>query len=78
MSRVAAVTLYSCPKLKEVEGLCDFKERREKGITRNEAEELVTKLKGNLTQSLQQKIGDVHLRGFQSLQTRYVGLSMTC
>ena len=51
------------PKSVEVKGVCDFTERRENGMTRIEAEELVNKLKSGLSPSLQQKVGDIHLRG---------------
>ena len=45
-----------------VKGICDFDLRKDKGMSRTEAEALRERLRGELPESFRLKLGDVHQR----------------
>ena len=51
------------PKSIEFKGFCEWKVRRSEGVSRVEAETLITRLTESLPGSLKAKLGQVHLRG---------------
>ena len=48
-----------------VKGICDYDLRKDKGMSRTEAEALVQRLCAELPTSIKDKLGDVHLRGLK-------------
>ena len=47
----------------EIKGICEFKERKTKGISRDEAETLVARLIEKLPQSIKHKVGEIEVYG---------------
>ena len=51
------------PRHIEIRAFCDFTEKRDKGINRDQAEARLTKLISGVPQSLQAKVGELELYG---------------
>ena len=63
----AAISSGTCssfvPSYFNIRGFCEWKDRKSTGISREQAEPLVARLKAGLPPSVQDKVGEIELRG---------------
>lgn len=59
----ASMSIKFIPSFVDIKNFCEFSERKIKGITRDQAEDLIKKLAAKLPESIKPKIGELELFG---------------